>query len=143
MRRKEYLIEELSKEEKAYLVSIIKSTKNNYLKKNFYNKRFIIVELKDSILDEQYSDLDSIISNEEIKNISAEEFENVFLNQRIYEMVKALSLNEKMMLFSLFNEHKSIRSIAKEQGIDKNTVINRRKKLLNLVKEVLEEDKYV
>ena len=143
MKRKEYLIEELSKEEKAYLVSIIKSTKNNYLKKNFYNKRFIIVELKDSILDEQYSDLENIISNEEIKNISAEEFENVFLNQRIYEMVKALSLNEKMMLFSLFNEHKSIRSIAKEQGIDKNTVINRRKKFLNLVKEVLGEDKNV
>ena len=143
MERKNYITDDLTKEEKSYLVSIIKSTRNNYLKKNFYNKRFIMVELKDNIPDEMSLDLDVIINNAQIKNMSAGEFENVFLNAKLYKIVKALSLKEKMMLFSLFNEGKSIRYIAKEQKIDKNTVIRKRKKFINLVKEVLEDEKNV
>ena len=139
MERKNYIKEELSKKEKSFLIRLIKYARNNYLRKNYYNKSYIMVELKDNIPDEKISDLDSIINDAEMKNMSAYNIEDMFLNEKLYKIVKALSLKEKMVLFSLYNEGKSIRQVAKEQRIDKNTVMRRRKRFIDLVKDLEDE----
>lgn len=121
MERKNYLIEGLSKEEKAYLKSIVLSVKNNYLRRN-WNHLYGNSELKENMIDVSNDLLETIFRNyeEEVKNIS--EFENLFSNIIIYKTIKALSLKEKMVLFLLYKENKSIAQISSEMRIRRETV---------------------
>lgn len=48
-----------------------------------------------------------------------------------------------MMLFSLYKKNKSIRLVAKEQKIDKDTVRRRRDHLLNEIKNILGDENNV
>ena len=143
MERKNYLVEKLSKKENAYFEKIVKSARNNYLKKNFNDMNNNTIQLNENIIDEQSSVLDLVINKFETEIKSAIEFENMFSNPKLYKIAKALSLQEKMVLFALFKEEKGIRHIAKEQGIDKNTVMSRRDKFYKLVKEIIGDDKNV
>lgn len=121
MERKNYLVEELSKKEKAYLKSIVLSVKNSYLKRN-WNYIYGSVELQENMINVSNNLLETLFRNyeEEMKSIS--EFENLFSNIIIYKTIKALSLKEKMVLFLLYKENKSIAQISSEMGIRRETV---------------------
>ncbi|HBC84723.1 MAG TPA: hypothetical protein DCZ30_04760 [Clostridiales bacterium] len=66
-----------------------------------------------------------------------------FSDSKLYRYIKALSYDEKMMLFSLYKKNKSIRLVAKEQKIDKDTVRRRRDHLLNEIKNILGDENNV
>ena len=59
---------------------------------------------------------------------SAIEFEKLFSNEKLYNITKALSLKEKMVLFSLYKENKSVNQIATEMNIDRTSVWRIKKK---------------
>lgn len=140
MERKNYLEEDLTKEEKAYFEKAVMSARKLYIRKNYKFLNTTTTELTENLLDEGDSVLDVVIKKCQREINSAIEFEKEFSNDKLYNYVKALSCDEKMMLFSLYKKNKSIRAYAKEQGLDKNTVKRRRDKLLKVIKSIIGDE---
>ena len=126
MERKNYLVEDLSNEEKAYLKRIIMTARNKYIKRNYnyINNTYIILDdeitVGESVLEEVLRKCQN-----EVK--SALEFENLITNPYLYNIVKKLSLREKEVLFYLYKEQKSIKEITKIMRISRSTVERIRK----------------
>lgn len=122
MGRKNYLLEELSKEEKAYIMKIVLNTRRKYIRDNYEfinNKNIDLLEIEDI---EAESVLDAVINKCENEIKSAIEFENVISDNKLYFVVKALSLKEKIVLFSLYKERKEIKQIALEMNLSRKRV---------------------
>ena len=122
MERKDYLVEELSKEEKLYLKRIVMTAKNKYFERNYnyINNTSVFV---DSIVSAgEESVLDAVLEKcqEEVK--SAREFEKTLSNPSLYNIVKALSLREKEVLFYLYKKQKNINETAVIMGLDRKTI---------------------
>ena len=122
MERKDYLVEELSKEEKLYLKRIVMTAKNKYFERNYnyINNTSMFVDGIVSAGEE--SVLDAVLEKcqEEVK--SAREFERTLSNPSLYNIVKALSLREKEVLFYLYKKQKSINETAVIMGLDRKTI---------------------
>lgn len=122
MERKNYLIEGLSKDETAYLKSIIVNTRKRYIKDNYCYINNQCVSMEEVEEFEGESVLDLIINKCEDEIKSAVEFEKVISDSKLYYAIKALSLREKMVLFSLYKENKSINMIAMEMNLERTTI---------------------
>ena len=122
MERKDYLVEELSKEEKLYLKRIVMTAKNKYFEKNYnyINNTSMFVDGIVSAVEE--SVLDAVLEKcqEEVK--SAREFEKTLSNPSLYNIVKVLSLREKEVLFYLYKKQKSMNETAVIMGLDRKTI---------------------
>lgn len=122
MERKDYLLEELSKEEKLYLKRIVMTAKNKYFERNdnYINNTSMFVDGIVSAGEE--SVLDAVLEKcqEEVK--SAREFEKTLSNPSLYNIVKALSLREKEVLFYLYKKQKNINETAVIMGLDRKTI---------------------
>lgn len=122
MERKDYLVEELSKEEKLYLKRIVMTAKNKYFERNYnyINNTSMFVDGIVSAVEE--SVLDAVIEKcqEEVK--SAREFEKTLSNPSLYNIVKVLSLREKEVLFYLYKKQKSMNETAVIMGLDRKTI---------------------
>lgn len=122
MERKDYLLEELSKEEKLYLKRIVMTAKNKYFERNYnyINNTSVFVDWIVSAGEE--SVLDAVLEKcqEEVK--SAREFEKTLSNPSLYNIVKALSLREKEVLFYLYKKQKNINETAVIMGLDRKTI---------------------
>ena len=122
MERKDYLVEELSNEEKLYLKRIVMTAKNKYFERNYnyINNTSMFVDGIVSAVEE--SVLDAVLEKcqEEVK--SAREFEKTLSNPSLYNIVKALSLREKEVLFYLYKKQKSINETAVIMGLDRKTI---------------------
>ena len=122
MERKDYLVEELSKEEKLYLKRIVMTAKNKYFERNYnyINNTSVFVDCIVSAGEE--SVLDAVLEKcqEEVK--SAREFEKTLSNPSLYNIVKALSLREKEVLFYLYKKQKNINETAVIMGLDRKTI---------------------
>lgn len=122
MERKDYLLEELSKEEKLYLKRIVMTAKNKYFERNYnyINNTSMFVDGIVSAGEE--SVLDAVLEKcqEEVK--SAREFERTLSNPSLYNIVKALSLREKEVLFYLYKKQKSMNETAVIMGLDRKTI---------------------
>lgn len=122
MERKDYLVEELSKEEKLYLKRIVMTAKNKYFERNYnyINNTSMFVDGIVSAVEE--SVLDAVLEKcqEEVK--SAREFEKTLSNPSLYNIVKVLSLREKEVLFYLYKKQKNINETAVIMGLDRKTI---------------------
>lgn len=122
MERKDYLVEELSKEEKLYLKRIVMTAKNKYfeINYNYINNTSMFVDGIVSAVEE--SVLDAVLEKcqEEVK--SAREFEKTLSNPSLYNIVKVLSLREKEVLFYLYKKQKSMNETAVIMGLDRKTI---------------------
>ena len=122
MERKDYLVEELSKEEKLYLKRTVMTAKNKYFERNdnYINNTSMFVDGIVSAGEE--SVLDAVLEKcqEEVK--SAREFEKTLSNPSLYNIVKALSLREKEVLFYLYKKQKSMKETAVIMGLDRKTI---------------------
>ena len=122
MERKNYLVEKLSEEEKSYLKRIIINERKRYIRDNYNyinNKNVSIYEL---IKVEADSVLEAVINRYEKEVESAIEFEKVFSSDKLYYGIKALSLKEKIVLFSLYKEHKEVNQIASEMKLTRKSI---------------------
>ena len=122
MERKDYLVEELSKEEKLYLKRIVMTAKNKCFERNYnyINNTSMFVDGIVSAVEE--SVLDAVLEKcqEEVK--SAREFEKTLSNPSLYNIVKVLSLREKEVLFYLYKKQKSMNETAVIMGLDRKTI---------------------
>lgn len=135
MERKNYLVEELTKEEKSYLKKVILNTRRLYIRDNYdfiNSKNIELCEIEDL---EAESVLDAVINKCEKEIESAVEFEKVISNNRMYTAIKALSLKEKIVLFSLYKENKTMNQIAMEMKIERTTVWRIKSKALDKIME--------
>lgn len=137
MERKNYLTEELSKEEKAYLKRIIMTAKNKYFEKNndYINNTTMLIDeivpanessILDTILERCQQEVDSVI-----------EFEKTLLNPKLYNIMKALSLCEREVLFNLYWKERSITETAERMQLDRKTVRKYRDRAQTIITEKL------
>ncbi len=122
MERKDYLLEELSKEEKLYLKRIVMTAKNKYFERNYNYINNTSVFVDGIVSAGEESVLDAVLEKcqEEVK--SAREFEKTLSNPSLYNIVKALSLREKEVLFYLYKKQKNINETAVIMGLDRKTI---------------------
>ena len=122
MERKDYLVEELSKEEKLYLKRIVMTAKNKYFEKNYNYINNTSMFVDEIVSAGEESVLDAVLEKcqEEVK--SAREFEKTLSNPSLYNIVKALSLREKEVLFYLYKKQKNINETAVIMGLDRKTI---------------------
>lgn len=122
MERKNYLLEKLSKEEKSYLKKMIVNVRRKYIRDNYdyLNSK----DIKwDTCTDVESESLFDAVLNKCVDELeSALEFERLFSDEKLYNIAKALSLKEKMVLFSLYKERKSVNQIATEMNLQRSTI---------------------
>ena len=122
MERKDYLVEELSKEEKLYLKRIVMTAKNKYFERNYNYINNTSMFVDEIVSAGEESVLDAVLEKcqEEVK--SAREFEKTLSNPSLYNIVKVLSLREKEVLFYLYKKQKSMNETAVIMGLDRKTI---------------------
>lgn len=133
MERKDYLVETLSKEEKTYLKTLTVNVRRKYIRDNYENLNNNNINLYDCINLEGESVLEIVINKCENEIKSAIEFEKIMSNKKLYDLVKTLSLREKIVLFSLYKENKSINQIALEMKIERTTAWRIKSKALEKI----------
>lgn len=133
MERKDYLVEPLSKEEKSYLKKIIINTRKKYIRDNYNYINSTNVQLFSCADVEAESVLEEVLNKCEREIKSAMEFEKVMSSEKLYNVVKALSFEEKMVLFSLYKENKTTNQIALEMKKDRTSIWRIRNKALNKI----------
>ncbi len=122
MERKNYLQEELSKEEKSYLKKIILNVRRKYIKDNYEYLNSNDVNW-DTFEDIECNSLFDAVLNKCVDELkSALEFERLFCDEKLYNVTKALSVKEKMVLFALYKEEKGINQIANEMNVERTTI---------------------
>lgn len=133
MKRKDYLLEKLSNEEKLYLKTLIVNVRRKYIRDNY---RFIngkILDYSELNLEDSESIFDTLIKKFDKELKSAIEFEKLISNEKLYKIVRALSLKEKMMLFYLYKEQKDICEVAKIMNISLATAYRLKNQTLDLI----------
>lgn len=133
MKGKNYLLEELSKEEKLYLKKIVMTARNKYFEKNsnYINNTNILIEEITSTM--EVSVLETVLQKCQEEVESSDEFEKTLSNPTLYNIVKALSLREKEVLFYLYKKQKSMNEIAAIMHLDRKTVRKYRDKAQNTI----------
>ena len=129
-----YTVYELSRREKSYLRQIVINTRNEYLRKN----KYIFIESEIDDVDEKLLiSIENIEINFEIKSerdICAPEIEKVFQDKNMFNVVKALTLREKLVLFSYYFEKKTDAAIGKALNINGDTARKIRIRALEKIK---------
>ena len=122
MKRKNYLQEELSKEEKSYLKKLILNVRRKYIKDNYEYLNSKDINW-DTLEDVEGSSLFDAVLNKCVDELkSALEFEKLFCDEKLYNIVKALSVKEKTVLFALYKEEKEVNQIANELNVESTTI---------------------
>lgn len=122
MKRKNYLQEELSKEEKSYLKKLILNVRRKYIKDNYEYLNSKDINW-DTLEDVEGSSLFDAVLNKCVDELkSALEFEKLFCDEKLYNIVKALSVKEKTVLFALYKEEKEVNQIANELNVERTTI---------------------
>ena len=133
MKRKDYLVEKLSNEEKTYLKVLITNVRKKYIRDNYSyinNKNLGYAELE---IEDSVSLFDTLLYKFERELKSATEFEKLISNEKLYNIIRALSLKEKMMLFYLYKENKDIYEVSKIMHISLATAYRIKNKVLDLI----------
>ena len=133
MERKNYLENELTKEEKLYLKKVILNTRRLYIRDNYDFINSINIDSYDIEDIEAESLLDAVVNKYEKEIESAVEFEKVISDSKMYKAIKALSLKEKIVLFSLYKENKTINQIAFEMNLCRKTIWKIKSKALDKI----------
>ena len=137
MERKDYLVEELSTQEKLYLKKIVMTGRNKFIEKNYEYINNNIILIDNVVLIEEDSILESVLQRCQEEVNSAREFDRALSNPALSNIVKALSLKEREVLFYLYKEKKSINETSEKMKISTRTVSRLRDKALDKIAEQL------
>lgn len=137
MKGKDYLKEELSKEEKVYLKKIVRTARYNFIEKLNRDGNEYTVELNEKIIFDKESIVTDVLENCINELESAISFEETLSNPLLYKYVKQLSLREKKIIFYLFWQNKQINEVAEIMKINRKTVRENRDKALAKIGEKL------
>lgn len=137
MKGKDYLKEELSKEEKVYLKKTVKTARYNFIEKLNRDGNEYTVELNEKIIFDKESIVTDVLENCIKELESAISFEETLSNPLLYKYVKQLSAREKKIIFYLFWQNKQINEVADIMKINRKTVRENRDKALAKIGEKL------
>lgn len=125
----------LSNDEKSYLRKVAMYTRKDYLRKN----KYIFIEDDIDEIDEKFLiSIENVEINVEVKadmEICAPNIEKVFKDRKMNKIVKALTLREKLVLFSYYFENKTDAAIGKELNIKGDTARKIRIRALDKAKK--------
>lgn len=125
----------LSNDEKSYLRKIAMYTRKDYLRKN----KYIFIEDDIDEIDEKFLiSIENVEINVEVKTdmeICAPNIEKVFKDRKMNKIVKALTLREKLVLFSYYFENKTDAAIGKALNIKGDTARKIRNRALDKAKK--------
>ena len=125
----------LSNDEKSYLRKIAMYTRKDYLRKN----KYIFIEDDIDEIDEKFLiSIENVEINVEVKadmEICAPNIEKVFKDRKMNKIVKALTLREKLVLFSYYFENKTDAAIGKALNIKGDTARKIRIRALDKAKK--------
>lgn len=123
---------ELNNQEEAMLKILVKNARADYYRKN----KHILTEkeLKEDIL---YSNdkMEKDLENKLDKEIQAEKFENIFSDENLTKIAKALTYNEKLVLSLYFIENKSDNEIGKILFMTRSAVNKKRNRAIEKLKK--------
>lgn len=125
----------LSNEEKSYLRKIVESTRKDFFIKNKYGE---FEEDIENVNEKYLISIENIEINFEVKydnELSPLEIEKVFRDSNINKIVKALTLREKLVLFSYYFENKTDSEVGKLLSISADTARKIRTRALKKIKD--------
>lgn len=137
MKRKNYLKEDLSKEEKVYLKKIIKTGRYNFIEKFNRDINETTITLDEKIIMDRGSIIDDVLEKCLKELESAISFEETLSNPLLYKYVKQLSVKEKKIIFYLFWQNKQVNEVAEIMNINRKTVRENRDRALAKIGEKL------
>ena len=120
--KKNYLIEKLSKEEKAYIKRTVMTARNIYFRDNYDDINNTTMLLNDETAIEEESVLEKVLNRCQEEIESAVQFENVMSDPKLYNIVKELSLKEKEVLFYLYKKQKTMNETAQIMNLTRKTL---------------------
>ena len=109
------------------------NTRKKYIRDNYNYINSTNVQLFSCADVEAEFVLEEVLNKCEREIKSAMEFEKVMSDKKLYNVVKALSFEEKMVLFSLYKGNKTIHQIALELKKDRTSIWRIRNKALNKI----------
>ena len=133
MKRKDYLLEKLSNEEKLYLKTLIINVRKKYIRTNYKFINSKCIDYSELNIEDSESIFDTLIYEFDKELNSAMEFEKLISNEKLYKIIRALSLKEKMMLFYLYKEEKDIYEVAKIMNISLATAYRLKNQALDFI----------
>ena len=133
MKRKDYLLEKLWNEEKLYLKTLIVNVRRKYIRDNYRLINGKYIDYSELKLEDSESIFDTLIHKFDKELKSAMEFEKLISNEKLYKIIRALSLKEKMMLFYLYKEEKDIYEVAKIMNISLATAYRLKNQALDFI----------
>ncbi len=133
MKRKDYLLEKLSNEEKLYLKTLIINVRKKYIRTNYKFINSKCIDYSELNIEDSESIFDTLIYEFDKELNSAMEFEKLISNEKLYKIIRALSLKEKMMLFYLYKEEKDIYEVAKIMNISLATAYRLKNQALDSI----------
>lgn len=126
---------ELSNDEKAYLKKMIINKRIEFFNKH----KYVLLEDNIETVDEKLLiSIENIEINFEIKSdgeICAPELEKVFRDEDLINIVKALTLREKLVLFSYYFENKTDKQIGQAFNIKGDTASKVRNRALEKIRK--------
>lgn len=97
----------LNNKEKAFLITVAKRARADYLRKNRYTLLEDDIDMFDENIFISDVDVENDVAIKLDSNISAEKIENIFNDLNVLKSTKNLSYREKLVLFSYYSERKN------------------------------------
>lgn len=122
---------ELSKQERATLIVIMKNTRIDYYRRN--RRFFGMLDIDEEILRSK-ENVEEIVENKLDKEIETDKFENIFSDINVSKIAKALTYNEKLVLSLYYLEDKTDEEIGRILFMTRSAVNKKRLRALEKIK---------
>lgn len=161
---KDYLKEDLSKEERSFIYGIIRNTSLKFARemKKINEKETISLNdtdiLEETLVDpNSYDFIDKILDTKILRDVSVlkpysqyekekavQALENIALNSNLQKFIAPLTFNEKLVVFLLYIENYQVNEVAILLNITRMAIWKRDKSIknkINQIKESFENDR--
>ena len=103
----------LNNREKAFIITIAKRVRADYLRKNKYTLLEDDIDMFDENVFVSDYNVEEDVAKKLDLSVCAEEIEKIFTNLNVLKSAKNLSYREKLVLFSYYSEHKTDKEMLK------------------------------
>lgn len=127
----------LNKKEQAVLKIIVKNARNDF----FRNNKYIFIEesLDNKITISNESTILNYEDNFEYK-VEIDELENIFEDEKIYDVIRALTYNEKSVLYFYYVKEKKDEKIAKIMFSTSEAIRSKRRRIINKIRKEVDKN---
>ena len=127
----------LNKKEQAVLKIIVKNARNDF----FRNNKYIFIEesLDNKITISNESTILNYEDNFEYK-VEIDELENIFEDEKIYVVIRALTYNEKSVLYFYYVKEKKDEEIAKIMFSTSEAIRSKRRRIINKIRKEVDKN---